>query len=132
MTADPLAEIDALLARVPENPWVIPEPHDWRNGSPPPPAALAGNLAGGLRAARAVIAEQAAQIQRMRGVLENILISDIPRPLGRRWRKDGESSDHDECPHGAMMYEDCPACLDAYIKGALGMEGAAEVYPGGV
>ena len=56
MTADPLAEIDALLARVPENPWVIPEPHDWRNGSPPPPASLAPELVNALRAARAAIA----------------------------------------------------------------------------
>ena len=75
---------------------------------------------------------QAAQIERLRGALENIMFADIPRSLGRRWRTDGEPSDHDECTHGAMMNEDCPACLDAYIKGALGMEGAAEVYPGGV
>jgi len=41
------------------------------------------------------------------------------RPVGSRWRKDGEPSKHDKCVHDNWMYEDCGACVDDHFEDVI-------------
>ena len=67
-----------------------------------------------------------AKVAGLEGALTTLLAGDYPRPLGERWRADGEPSNHDRCTHGAMMNEPCETCADAFISAALSPPAAQE------
>jgi len=67
-----------------------------------------------------LIDRQAAEIARLRGVLEAIEAGTIPRPVETPWFPDGRPSKHDRCQHDVWMYQACEGCTDAFIRQALG------------
>lgn len=69
---------------------------------------------------QATVERQAAEIARLRGVLEAIEAGTIPRPVETPWFPDGRPSKHDRCKHDAWMYQACEGCTDAFIRQALG------------
>ena len=68
---------------------------------------------------RKKIAEQAAEIERLRAALERIASLDVPRPVGHTFRADGVASKHDKCWHGVTMSDECGVCLSNYARAAL-------------
>lgn len=77
-------------------------------------------------ALRSSITALRARVAGLERALTTLLAGDYPRPLGERWRADGEPSNHDRCTHGAMMNEPCETCADAFISAALSPSAAQE------
>jgi len=55
----------------------------------------------------------------LRNGIHDYLEGNYERPVGKRWRKDGEPSKHDLCVHGRYMWEDCEACIDDHFEDVL-------------
>lgn len=60
-----------------------------------------------------------ATISRLTEALQTIADGDEPRPLGKRYRSDGEPSKHDKCTHGQWMWEDCGSCVSEFARAFL-------------
>lgn len=54
--------------------------------------------------------------------IRQYLDGDYARPVGERWRKDGQPSKNDRCIHGVWMYDACEACIDAHFEAALAVD----------
>lgn len=51
------------------------------------------------------------------------LDGNYERPIGKRYRDDGEPSKHDQCVHRRYMWEDCEPCIDGHFEGVLARAG---------
>lgn len=69
-----------------------------------------------------VINKQAAEIKRLRTALTALRDGCETRPVGTRYREDGQPSKHDKCIHGVWMYEDCGQCVSLFVEAALAQE----------
>lgn len=56
---------------------------------------------------------------RLRAALHKIADGDVPRQHAVIWRRDGELSKHDKCPHYQVMYEGCEECVALFARAAL-------------
>jgi len=68
---------------------------------------------------RAEVLEDAAEIERLRAALVALRDGCETRPVGVRYREDGQPSKHDKCIHGVWMYEDCGQCVSLFVEAAL-------------
>jgi len=59
------------------------------------------------------------EITRLREALDKIAALDVPRPVWKRFRTDGQPSKNDTCPHVLAMWDDCPDCISDYARAAL-------------
>jgi hypothetical protein len=64
----------------------------------------------------------AAEIERLRAALTALRDGCETRPVGTRYREDGQPSKHDKCIHGVWMYEDCGQCVSLFVEAALAQE----------
>jgi len=64
-------------------------------------------------------AQMAAEVERLRAALQNIVDGDVPRPVGKRYRADGQESKNDQCIHGEWMYDECWGCTSDLARAAL-------------
>jgi len=60
-----------------------------------------------------------AEIERLRAALVALRDGCETRPVGTRYREDGQPSKHDKCIHGVWMYEDCGQCVSLFVEAAL-------------
>ena len=60
-----------------------------------------------------------AEIERLRAALVALRDGCETRPVGVRYREDGQPSKHDKCIHGVWMYEDCGQCVSLFVEAAL-------------
>ena len=66
-----------------------------------------------------LFADAADEIERLREALRRIADGDVPRQHAVIWRRDGELSKHDKCPHYQVMYEGCEECVSSFARAAL-------------
>jgi hypothetical protein len=64
----------------------------------------------------------AARLARLRAALVALRDGCEFRPLGTRYREDGQPSKHDKCVHGVWMYEDCGQCVSLFVEATLAQE----------
>jgi uncharacterized coiled-coil protein SlyX len=57
--------------------------------------------------------------ERLRAALVALRDGCETRPVGVRYREDGQPSKHDKCIHGVWMYEDCGQCVSLFVEAAL-------------
>lgn len=51
--------------------------------------------------------------------LEKIAVGDVPRPVAKPFRADGEPSKYDRCEHDMQMKEECGNCAVAFARSTL-------------
>jgi len=59
------------------------------------------------------------EIELLRAALVALRDGCETRPVGVRYREDGQPSKHDKCIHGVWMYEDCGQCVSLFVEAAL-------------
>lgn len=62
----------------------------------------------------------AAEITRLRGVMQAVVDGDYPMPVAQAFRSDGAWSKHDRCAHGNRISDGCENCVDVFLTAALG------------
>lgn len=75
--------------------------------------------AASVRASARHRAKRKRQFERMEAALREIAESNIPRPLGKRWRADGRPSKLDQCIHSRAVGADCASCIEEFARTAL-------------
>jgi hypothetical protein len=63
--------------------------------------------------------------------LTRIIEGDVPRPIGTRWRRDGEPSKLDTCIHDIRMSNDCGNCISDFAAAILATLSPEEGDPHG-
>lgn len=80
-------------------------------------------LADVIRAIQAAVDEAVAvereRIERLDRALTAIMEGDVPRAVGKVYRRDGVSSKHDRCTHDEWMYNDCGTCIAEFAATAI-------------
>ena len=61
----------------------------------------------------------AVEVERLRAALQKVIDGDVPRPVGKRYRADGQESKNDQCIHGEWMYDECWGCTSDLARAAL-------------
>lgn len=62
------------------------------------------------------------EVGRLREALDKIAALDVPRPVWKRFRADGQPSKNDICPHVLAMWDDCSHCISDYARARLAGE----------
>lgn len=64
-------------------------------------------------------AELEAEIERLRSALQAIAEGGVEKVHAAIYRKDGQHTEHDSCPHGRAIWDDCERCMNDFARKAL-------------